>query len=184
MVVDDICNAQGRNAGVEQRGVDFRARVFDEVPPPGFVLNKKHLHFFEQMRKGIMPDVVQQTRREQHAHVLDVDSWRVRRFEQLFEEVPGNVKHAQGVFKTRMPCAGIHEQNMPELRYVAQALKFFGIDEADKIGRDVNIAPYRVPNGLAFFEESEVEHGWFGLFGRSESAEWVTMFIPTGILAV
>ena len=47
-----------------------------------------------------MADVVQQTRSEKHAYIIDVDIWRGLGFEQLLEKMARNVKHTQGVFKT------------------------------------------------------------------------------------
>ena len=93
LVIDDICNALGINTHFEKRGMNFCTWIFNDVAPPRFMVNKKHLHFFEQMRKGIMTDVVQQTRREKYAHIVDINIWRGLGFEQLLEEMARNVKH-------------------------------------------------------------------------------------------
>ena len=103
------------------------------------------------MREGVVADVVEQGGGDEDAHVLFAQHEGRVRVEETGQKLLGQVIDAQRVLKARVARAWIHQMHVAELGDVAQALEGSGIDEGEDGSGEVDIAPDRVADDLAFF---------------------------------
>ena len=87
-----------------------------------------------------------------------------RRFLQLGEGAPGQVVCAQGVLEPRVGRAGIDEECMTQLSYIAQALHGGCVGDRECLRIEPNVVPQRIAYDL------EAAHGRGG--GRTVAVVW------------
>ncbi len=66
------------------------------------------------------------------------------------------MEYAQRVFKSRVACAGIDEQDVAQLGDIAKALEFFRIYDGDHVLGYVDVPPYGIADGFSCIQKAQV----------------------------
>ena len=104
-----------------------------------------------------MADVVEQGGGQEDAHVLVVEDQGWIGPQQPDQELLGQVVDAEGMLEAGVAGAGVDEVDEAELADGAQPLEVLGVDEGQQRARHVDVAPDRIPDGLAILLEKGVE---------------------------
>ena len=133
---------------IAQPGAEKRCdRAFrDEWPRDILVVQGADL--FQRVRKGVVPDVVEQRGRANYRLLLLADRRSVFSFAKEGERASGEVVGAECVLKTRVCRAGIDQICPPELAHISQSLKDVRINELECEVIDPNVVPDRVAQDL------------------------------------